>query len=98
MVIETIEKVVENLGASDIDSRLEELLIDGMLYAFQEQTNDDANVMLNGFGAVVNALGQRVKPYLPQICGTIKWRLNNKSSKVRQQAADPISKIAVVMK
>ncbi|CAA7393003.1 unnamed protein product [Spirodela intermedia] len=98
MVMETIEKVVANLGASDIDSRLEELLIDGILYAFQEQTSDDANVMLNGFGAVVNALGQRVKPYLPQICGTIKWRLNNKSAKVRQQAADLISRIAVIMK
>ncbi|XP_047310537.1 splicing factor 3B subunit 1 [Impatiens glandulifera] len=98
MVMETIEKVVANLGASDIDSRLEELLIDGILYAFQEQTSDDANVMLNGFGAVVNALGMKVKPYLPQICGTIKWRLNNKSAKVRQQAADLISRIAVVMK
>lgn len=98
MVMETIEKVVANLGASDIDARLEELLIDGILYAFQEQTSDDANVMLNGFGAVVNSLGQRVKAYLPQICGTIKWRLNNKSAKVRQQAADLISRIAVVMK
>ncbi|CAM6094939.1 unnamed protein product [Calypogeia fissa] len=98
MVMETIEKVVANLGASDIDARLEELLIDGILYAFQEQTSDDANVMLNGFGTVVNALGQRVKPYLPQICGTIKWRLNNKSAKVRQQAADLIARIAVVMK
>ncbi|THU54523.1 hypothetical protein C4D60_Mb10t26000 [Musa balbisiana] len=98
MVMETIEKVVANLGASDIDARLEELLIDGILYAFQEQTSDDANVMLNGFGAVVNALGQRVKPYLPQICGTIKWRLNNKSAKVRQQAADLIARIAIVMK
>ncbi|CAN0880602.1 Splicing factor 3B subunit 1 [Linum grandiflorum] len=98
MVMETIEKVVTNLGSSDIDARLEELLIDGILYAFQEQTSDDANVMLNGFGAVVSSLGQRVKPYLPQICGTIKWRLNNKSAKVRQQAADLISRIAVVMK
>ena len=87
------------MGASDIDARLEELLIDGILYAFQEQTSDDANVMLDGFGAVVNSLGQqRVKPYLPQICGTIKWRLNNKSAKVRQQPTDLISRIAVVMK
>jgi splicing factor 3B subunit 1 len=51
-----------------------------------------------GFGTVVNSLGLRVKPYLPQICGTIKWRLNNKAAKVRQQAADLISSIAVVMK
>lgn len=54
-------------------------------------------VMLNGFGTVVNALSKRVKPYLPQICGTILWRLNNKSAKVRQQAADLISRIAQVM-
>ena len=53
--------------------------------------------MLNGFGVVVNSLGARVKPYLPQICGTILWRLNNKAAKVRQQAADLISRIANVM-
>ncbi|CAG8827008.1 5281_t:CDS:2, partial [Racocetra persica] len=72
-------------------------LIDGILYAFQEQTVEDI-VMLNGFGTVVNALGLRVKPYLQQITSTILWRLNNKSAKVRQQAADLISRIAVVMK
>ncbi|GFG37140.1 hypothetical protein Cfor_05800 [Coptotermes formosanus] len=97
MVMETIEKIMGNLGAADIDSRLEEQLIDGILYAFQEQTTEDV-VMLNGFGTIVNQLGKRVKPYLPQICGTILWRLNNKSAKVRQQAADLISRIAVVMK
>lgn len=54
--------------------------------------------MLNGFGTVVNALGKRAKPYLPQICGTIKWRLNNKAAKIRQQAADLIARIAPVLK
>ena len=151
MVMETIEKIMSNLGSADVDSRLEEQLIDGILYAFQEQTTEvsyhsdkqnikvkiverfyfkEANfftrklkfvskfsifnsfhsqtdkflcflqdvVMLNGFGTVVNALGKRVKPYLPQICGTILWRLNNKSAKVRQQAADLIARIAIVMK
>ncbi|KAJ3116545.1 Splicing factor 3B subunit 1 [Physocladia obscura] len=97
MVMETIDKVVSELGTADIDERLEEVLIDGILYAFQEQTIEDV-VMLNGFGTVVNSLSMRVKPYLPQICSTILWRLNNKSAKVRQQAADLISRIAVVMK
>ncbi|KAF7721252.1 Splicing factor 3B subunit 1 [Apophysomyces ossiformis] len=97
MVMDTIENVVSTLGAADIDPRLEELLIDGILYAFQEQTIEDV-IMLNGFGTVVNALGMRIKPYLQQICYTILWRLNNKSAKVRQQAADLISRIAVVMK
>ena len=98
MVMECVTKVVEHLGVSDIDQRLEELLVDGVLYSFQEQTQDENDIMLNGFGTVVNALGQRAKPYLPQICGTIKWRLNNKNQDIRQQAADLISKVAPVMK
>jgi splicing factor 3B subunit 1 len=53
--------------------------------------------MLNGVGTLVTALGDRAKPYLPQICGTIKWRLNNKSAQIRQQAADLISKVAPVL-
>jgi len=98
MVMETIEKILSTLGAADIDERLEQMLIDGILYAFQEQTTDDTKTMLNGFGVVVNALGTRVKLYLPQICGIIKWRLNNKTARVRQQAADLIARIAVVMR
>lgn len=98
MVMESIELIIQNLGAADIEIRLEEQLIDGVLYAFQEQTLEGSHVMLSGFGTVVNALGERMKPYLPQVCGTIKWRLNNKSAKVRMQAADLISRIAVVLK
>lgn len=134
--METCDRVVRALGTADIDARLEELLIDGILYAYQEQVRaggsgavwaggsapaarpllphrqeerglrasagiaphqpgplfpclsqlaDESPVVLNGFGTVINSLGQRAKPYLPQICGTIKWRLNNKSAKIRQQ-------------
>ena len=56
MVMETITKVVASLGASDIDERLEVRLLDGIIYSFQEQTTED-QVMLDGFGTVVNALG-----------------------------------------
>jgi splicing factor 3B subunit 1 len=98
MVMETIELIVQNLGATDIDIRLEEQLVDGILYAFQEQAADDTAVILSGFGTIVNALGIRMKPYLAQVCGTIKWRLNNKSAKVRMQASDLISRIAPVLK
>lgn len=97
MTLETIEKVIASLGAADIGERLEERLIDGVLHSFQEQSVEDI-VMLNGFGTVVNALGTRCKVYLPQIVSTILWRLNNKSATVRQQAADLISRIAMVMK
>ena len=97
MTVETVEKIVASLGAADVGERLEERLIDGILHAFQDQSVEDI-VLLNGFGTVVNALGSRCKPYLTQIVSTILWRLNNKSATVRQQAADLVSRIAMVMK
>jgi splicing factor 3B subunit 1 len=97
MVMDTITKVVNNTGAADIDERLEVLLIDGIIFAFQEQTLED-NVMLDGFGTVVTALGGRVKPYLPQIISMILWRLTNKSAKVRMLAADLTTRLAPIVK
>ncbi|KAF2099907.1 splicing factor 3B subunit 1 [Rhizodiscina lignyota] len=96
MTVETVEKVIASLGTADIGERLEERLIDGILNSFQEQSVEDP-ILLNGFGTVVNSLGTRCKPYLPQIVSTILWRLNNKSATVRQQAADLVSRIAQVM-
>lgn len=98
MVIETIEKILLAQGADTVDPRLEEQLIDGILYAFQEQNTDQDSVMLNGFGSIVNALAAKAKPYIPQICATALFRLQNKSAKVRQQAADIIARIIPVMK
>lgn len=97
MVMETIQQVVQGLGAADIDERLEVQLIDGIIYAFESQTMED-NIMLDGVGTVVNALGIRVKPFLKPIVSSVLWRLNNKSAKVRQQAADLVTKLAVVIK
>ncbi|KAE8242501.1 hypothetical protein A4X13_0g7129 [Tilletia indica] len=97
MVIETTSKVVAGLGSADIDERLEVQLIDGLIYAFQEQTVED-QVILDGFGTIVNALGMRCKPYLSQIVSTILWRLGNKNAKTRQQAADLVTKLAVVIR
>lgn len=57
--------------------------MEGILHAFHEHTSEDTIVMLNGFGAVVNCLGVRTKPYFSKICGMISWRLNNKSAKIR---------------
>ncbi|KAL1805586.1 hypothetical protein ACET3Z_028654 [Daucus carota] len=99
VVMEAIEKIIANLGVTDIDAHLEELLIDGILYAFEEQDRyDSKNVVLNGFGTVVNLLGWRMKPYLPQVCDTITRCLQKDSADVRQNAADLISQIAVVLK
>ncbi|KAI9725171.1 MAG: hypothetical protein M1828_003352 [Chrysothrix sp. TS-e1954] len=97
LTMEVIEKLIASLGAADIGERLEELLIDGILHAFQEQSVEDV-VMLNGFGTVVNALGVRTKPYFPQIVSTCLWRLNNKSATVRQQAADLVSRLCIQLR
>ncbi|OAL55803.1 splicing factor 3B subunit 1 [Pyrenochaeta sp. DS3sAY3a] len=96
MTIETVDKIISTLGAHDVDQRLEEQLIDGILVAFQDQTIEDP-IVIDGFATVVNALGERTKPYLPQIVATVLTRLNNKSATVRQQAADLISRITFVM-
>jgi splicing factor 3B subunit 1 len=98
MVMETVDKVIGALGAADVDARLEELLVDGVLYAYQEQAADETPVVLNAFATVINALGARAKPYLPQVAGTVKWRLNNKAARVRQQAADLVARTAGVMR
>lgn len=99
MVLETVEKVTEKLGLSDINGALEARLIDGLLFAFKEQSNsNDSGTVLRALSAVVAKLGIRAKPYLEQIVALVKWRLNNRSAKVREHAADLISKIAPVMK
>lgn len=96
MVLEAIHMIIQTLGAADINSRLEEQLVDGILYLFQEQTTEDS-LVLEGLGIIIQGLGTRIKPYLAQICSTILWRLNNKNARVRQQAADLVGKIASVM-
>ena len=68
MVMETITKVVAALGASDIDHGLEVRLIDGIIYSFQEQTTED-QVMLDGFGTVVNAFGESAYSFLSEFYG-----------------------------
>lgn len=98
MAMETIEKVVVALGVADISQELEDQLIDGIVYAFHQQTSDENQVMINGFGAVINCLGTRAKRHFPQICANIRLRLKNRSARIRQQAADLVSRIAQVMK
>ena len=96
MTVETIEKMVNVLGVGDIDEVLENQLIDGMIVSFQQQTADD-NAVLHGFGTVVNALGERMKPYLPQMTEIIKHRMRDKKPELRQQAAELIGRVAKVM-
>jgi len=36
-----LQKVLSSLGAADIDTRLQDQLMDGLLYTFQEQTGEE---------------------------------------------------------
>lgn len=96
MALDAIREVVAQLGTAGVDERLEALLVDGMLYAFQEQSVED-RVVLDGVGTVAAGLGTRMQPYLTQIVSTILWRLNNKNAQTRQQAADLTTKLAPVL-
>ena len=104
MTLECVEKIIANMGVIDIDKRLEQLLIDGLMLCFEEQNTDDSNnnnsndIVLSCFGQVVTSLETRIKPYLPTICTTIQWRFTNKNPKVRQQSANLIVKLANALK
>ena len=97
MTVNAVDEILEKNGSAELNERLIERLIDGMLYTFQEVGSEQDREILNGFGTIVNALGVRISSYLAKICGTIKWRLHNKSAAIRMQAADLASRIALVV-
>lgn len=99
MSLEAINKML--LSGKDnligLDSQLETRLIDGILFAFQEQTIP-SKVYLSAFGTIVSTLGIRVRPHINSIISTILYRLKNKSPEIRQQSSDLIVKIAPIIK
>ena len=96
MAAEAIDKVIQQLGATEFDGHLDALLVDGMLYAFRLQT-DDSNTVLFAFSTVLNALGIRAKPFLTQIQQVVAHMLTYQLPKTRQLACDLVSRIAPVM-
>ncbi|KAJ2365592.1 Splicing factor 3B subunit 1 [Coemansia sp. RSA 2607] len=104
MAAQGLARVLRAAGAADLDARQEELVVDAILYAFQEQQQQDAQdasshaaVLLDAFGTAIDALGARAAPYLQQIASALLWRLNNPSPAVRQHAADLAARLASAM-
>lgn len=90
LAVETVGLLLNRLGAADVDVRAEEHLLDGMIFAFQEQqTTEDASTIMQSFSSVLEALGPtRIRPYLTQLASMVLWRLGNRSAKIRQLAAE----------
>ncbi|CAI4048912.1 U2 snRNP complex subunit HSH155 SKDI_13G4190 [Saccharomyces kudriavzevii IFO 1802] len=97
MAVHAVTKVVNMLGTADLSERLETRLIDALLIAFQEQTNNDT-IIFKGFGAVTLSLDIRIKPFLAPIVSTILNHLKHKASLVRQNAADLCAILIPVIK
>ncbi|KAM3165131.1 hypothetical protein ACU8KH_00893 [Lachancea thermotolerans] len=97
MAARAVNQIVKSQGTQDIDQRLETRMIDALLIAFQEQTNED-NIVLRGFGTVINSLDTRMKPYLAPIVSTVLQRLRHKSPIIRQHSADLCAMLASAVK
>lgn len=97
MAVHAIDKVVNSIGTVDLNERLETRLIDALLIAFQEQTNNDRGI-IGGFGTVATSLDKRMKPYLSPIVSTILDHLKHKSQLTRQHAADLCATMIPVIK
>lgn len=99
MAVETITKIISSKPEELIgmDAKLEEKLVDGVLYAFQEQTIRH-KVYLNGLSVVGKALGVRIRPHINSILSTILYQIKNKDNEVRQQAALLMAAMAPVVK
>ena len=100
MAVEGVMRVVREVGVDLVGVRLEERIMDGLVLAFQGQGVDASEkVYLQALAEFIVALDKRVRPYLDPIFEALKWRLDNASPHVRQQAADLVAAIAeVVMK
>lgn len=99
MSLETMTKMF-NLNPDAIlglDSQLEIHLVDGILFAFQEQ-NADNRIYLQSFDVLARTLNVRLSPHLNSIMSTILYRLRNKDPQTRQQASDLIVIMAPVIR
>ena len=87
MAIHAVDRVVQVVGTTELDSRLESRLIDALLIAFQDQKDGDP-VIFRCFGTVAESLGIRMKPFLSPIVSAILNQLRHKDKIIRQNAAD----------
>ena len=102
LAIEAVTKVVELCGTAGLDGRQVQVLVDSLLFASQEllgqadrrEAEKESAVVLRGLGTVIQRLGARGRPFLPEICRVAKWRLNHTADEARQTAAQLVAQVA----
>ncbi|KAI3657657.1 hypothetical protein MP638_007439 [Amoeboaphelidium occidentale] len=99
MSLDCLHVIIGDMGVADLknDRRLEELMVDGLIYVFENIQSDDYRNQLDAIGTIFGSIGSRMLPYLENICALLLWRLNNKSSRIRQEAAELIGRLAPVL-
>lgn len=73
MVVESLDRLLSAEDSCDLGRTNLDVLVEGVLYAYQKQREEDTGgVFSSGVATVVNVMGVHCQPYLAQICGTIK--------------------------
>lgn len=98
LCVEAIHKMISlnHIKLIGLDEDFKSELVDGILYAFQEQTVQH-NIYLQGLGSIVKTLSSKLKDNFLPVVSTALFRLKNKTPEIRQQSADLISLIAPVI-
>lgn len=109
MALELLERLVrahvpvgclQAAGADAEPTRSVALLVDSLLFALQhedeeEEERDGLSRVARAMGVALGACGAWIRPHLGgEISSMLLWRLNNKSARIRQQAADVIAELA----
>ncbi|CCE61614.1 hypothetical protein TPHA_0A05400 [Tetrapisispora phaffii CBS 4417] len=97
MTTHAVERVVSQLGTDDLSDSQENRLIDSLLIAFQEQSNNN-KIVIQCFGTVANSLNTRMKPYLAPIVSAFLNSLKNRTPFVRENAAELCKSFIPVIK
>lgn len=98
MAADAINKIIAANPKSviEFDSKFDAVLVDAVLYALQEQTEPHP-VYLLALSTVCRILGLRLQPHIPVILSTVLYRLKNNEPSIRQQSADLVSGVALVL-
>lgn len=98
MAADAIHKIVAANPKSviEFETKFDAVLVDAVLYALQEQTEPHP-VYLLAISTVCKALGLRLEPHVSVILSTVLYRLKNNEPSVRQQSADLVSGVALVL-